>query len=149
MKKEPGSGGYRAAPEINAAIEHLMAGSALERRSNKMTKHDYARLQAEIERLLARDHAGTTKQGNDDPPPLPEFLLTMLLKPSQFESVTGDLRELFDTECRRLGRRRAVWRYWRRTVESLWPLLRMVISKALKWGAVAAAVKRMFDHSAG
>ena len=79
-----------------------------------------------------------------EPPWLAEFLLTMLLKPSHVDGVTGDLNERFASECRDLGQRRAIWRYWRRAFDSLWPLMRRAIGKALKWGAVIAAVKRLF-----
>jgi hypothetical protein len=100
------------------------------------------------ERIL---HGQTVPLERDspEPPMLAEFLLTMLLKPSRVDGVTGDLRERFDSDLHRFGHRRAVWWYWRRTIESLWPLMRLAIGKALKWGVVAAAVKRMFDHSAG
>jgi hypothetical protein len=89
------------------------------------------------------------EQSACDPPKTAEFLLTVLLKSSQVEGVKGDLREQFDSDCQRLGQRRAVWLYWRRTIESLWPLLRRAIGKAFKWGVLAAAVKRIFDHSVG
>ncbi len=85
-----------------------------------------------------------TTLDNRDPPKLAEFLLTMLLKPSRVDAVTGDFKERFESDCRLLGQRRAVWRYWRRTFDSLWPLLRRAIGKALKWGAVIAAVRRLF-----
>jgi hypothetical protein len=80
----------------------------------------------------------------ENPPMLAEFLLTMLLNPSHAAGATGDLRECFDSECRSLGQRRAVWLYWRRTFESLWPLLRRATAKALKWAAVIAAIRRLF-----
>jgi hypothetical protein len=86
--------------------------------------------------------------GNHEPPWFADFLLIMFLKPSHIAAAIGDLREPFDRECRCLGRRRAVWLYWRRTFNSLWPLLRRAIGKAVKWGAVIAMVKRIFDHTA-
>ena len=92
--------------------------------------------------------AGPTKAGDHNPPKLAEFLLTMLLKPCHLDGVTGDLNERFASECRHLGQRRAVWRYWRRTFDSLWPLMRRAIGKAMKWGAVIATVKRFLDHTA-
>jgi len=72
-----------------------------------------------------------------------DLLLIMFLKPSHVASAIGDLGEQFDRDCRCLGRRRAIWLYWRRTFDSLWPLLRRAIGKALRWGAVIAAVKRL------
>jgi hypothetical protein len=79
-----------------------------------------------------------------DPRWFADFLLIMFLKPSHIASAIGDLREHFDRDCRYLGRRRAIWLYWRRTFDSLWPLLRRAIGKALRWGAVIAAVRRLF-----
>jgi len=79
-----------------------------------------------------------------EPPMWAEFLLTMLLKPSHVEAVTGDLNERFTDECEKFGRLRAVRLYWARTLRSLWPMLVRAIGKALKWGAVIAAVRRMF-----
>jgi hypothetical protein len=75
---------------------------------------------------------------------LVEFLLTILLKPSHVEAMTGDLNERFADECKKYGRDRAVRLYWARTLRSPWPLLRRAIGKALKWGAALAAVRRLF-----
>jgi hypothetical protein len=79
-----------------------------------------------------------------DPRRFADFLLIMFLKPSHVASAIGDLKEHFDRDCRCLGRRRAIWLYWRRTFDSLWPLLRRAIGKALKWGAVIATLRRLF-----
>jgi hypothetical protein len=79
-----------------------------------------------------------------DPPSFADFLLVMLLKPSHVAAAIGDLREHFERECQCLGQRRAVWLYWKRTFDSLWPLLKRIIGKAVKWGAVIAAVRRLF-----
>ena len=81
---------------------------------------------------------------NHEPPWFADLLLTMLLRPSHVAAAIGDLREHFDRECRCLGPRHAIWLYRRRTFDSLWPLLRRAIAKALKWGAVIAAVRRLF-----
>ena len=72
-----------------------------------------------------------------------DFLLTMVLKPSPVDAVTGDLNERFESDCRLLVHPRAVRPYWARVLHSLWPLLRRAIGKALKWGAVIATVKRL------
>jgi hypothetical protein len=58
--------------------------------------------------------------------------------------MVGDLNERFANERDKLGRCRAVRLYWARTLRSLWPLLRRAIGKALKWGAVIAAARRLF-----
>ena len=79
-----------------------------------------------------------------DPPKIAEFLLTALATTRHAEAAVGDLNERFTDECEKLGRRRAVRLYWARTLRSLWPLLRRAIGKALKWGAVIAAVRRIF-----
>jgi len=79
-----------------------------------------------------------------DPPKIAEFLLTALATTRTAEAVIGDLNERFTTECETVGRRRAVRLYWARTLRSLWPLLKRAIAKALKWGAVIAAVRRLF-----
>jgi hypothetical protein len=93
-------------------------------------------------------NVGSTKADNHNPPKLAEFLLIALSSPSRGESMIGDLKERFAREFQELGRDRAVRLYWARTLRSLWPLLRRAIGKALKWGAVIAAVKRIFDHTA-
>ena len=81
---------------------------------------------------------------NPEPPWFADFLLTMFLKPSYVVAAIGDLREPFDRECESLGRRRATWLYWRRTFNSLRPLLWSAIRKALKWDAMIAAARRLF-----
>ena len=88
--------------------------------------------------------ADTTPPNKLDPPKIAEFLLTALSSPSRGEAMVGDLNECFAEEREKFGRDRAVRLYWARTVRSLWPLLRRAIGKALKWGAVIAAVRRMF-----
>ena|SRR5215471_4691564 len=79
-----------------------------------------------------------------EPPTIAEFLLTALLKPSRADAATGDLNERFARECVEFGHRRASRLYWARTWESLWPLLRRAIGKAMKWGVVIATVRRLF-----
>jgi hypothetical protein len=79
-----------------------------------------------------------------DPPKIAEFLLTALSSPSRADAIIGDLNERFADECEKLGRDRAVRLYCARTLRSLGPLLRRAIGKALKWGAVIAAFRRLF-----
>jgi hypothetical protein len=79
-----------------------------------------------------------------DPPKIAEFLLTSFMKPSHAEAVMGDLNEHFALDCEQLGPKRAARLYWARTLRSLWPLLWRAMGKALKWGAVIAAVRRLF-----
>jgi hypothetical protein len=83
----------------------------------------------------------TTEPNELDPPNFAEFLLIAFSSLSRGDAMIGDLNEHFDRECEKLGRRRAVWRYWARTLRSLWPLL---WRKAVKWGALIAALKRLF-----
>ena len=78
------------------------------------------------------------------PPKIAEFLLTATVTTRTTEAMIGDLNERFAAECKKLGRHRAVWLYWARTLRSLWPLLRRAIGKAMKCGAVIAAVRRFF-----
>jgi hypothetical protein len=77
-----------------------------------------------------------------EPPIIAESLLIMFAPARRADHVIGDLEERFTRECEELGRRRAVCRYWARTLHSLWPLLRRAIGKALKWGAVIDTVRR-------
>jgi hypothetical protein len=79
-----------------------------------------------------------------DPPEFAEFLLTLLATTRTAEAMIGDLNEHFARERKELGRDRAVRLYCARTLRSLWPLLRRAIGKAMKWGAVIAAVRRLF-----
>jgi hypothetical protein len=81
---------------------------------------------------------------NRDPPKLAEFLLIAFATTRHAAHVVGDRNEVFARECEEFGRDRAVRRYWADTLRSLWPLLRRVIGKALKWGAVIATVRRFF-----
>jgi len=79
-----------------------------------------------------------------DPPKIPEFLLTAVATTRAAEATIGDLNERFADECQKLGRDRAVWLYWARTLRSLWPLLWRAMGKAVKWGAVIAVLRRLF-----
>jgi hypothetical protein len=88
--------------------------------------------------------SGITAPDNREPPRIAEFLLTALATTPRAESMVGDLNERFADECKKLGRDSAVRLYWARTLRSLWPLLRRAIGKALKWGAVVAALRRLF-----
>ena len=86
----------------------------------------------------------TRKADDQNPPGLAEFLLMLFATKRRAEYVTGDLNERFATECEKLGRDRAVRLYWARTLRSLRPLLWRAMGKAVKWGAVIAAVRRLF-----
>ncbi|SOD79045.1 ABC transporter permease [Spirosoma fluviale] len=46
------------------------------------------------------------------PPPLANRLLRFFCSPHRLEEVQGDLHEEFDYQVRRIGERRAQWRYW-------------------------------------
>ena len=90
------------------------------------------------------DQTDAAVPNNCDPPQIAEFLLTVFASSSRAEAAIGDLNERFAGECREMGRRRAVRLYWARTLRSMWPLLRRATGKALKWGAVIAAMRRLF-----
>ena len=50
------------------------------------------------------------------PPPVARWLLEYALPTDVRESVTGDLDEVFQRDCRRYGLRGARRRYWRQTM---------------------------------
>jgi hypothetical protein len=79
-----------------------------------------------------------------DPPKIAEFLLIAFATTRYAAHVVGDRNEVFARECKELGRDRAVKRYWANTLRSLWPLLTRAIERALKWGYVIAALRRLF-----
>jgi hypothetical protein len=91
-------------------------------------------------RASTTQHSATTEA----PPKFTEFLLTALATTHAAEAMIGDLNERFADECEKFARPRAVRLYWARTLRSLWPLLRRAIGNAVKWGAVIAAVRRLF-----
>jgi predicted DNA-binding protein (UPF0251 family) len=86
----------------------------------------------------------STKADNQNPPQLAELLLLLFAMTHHAEAQVGDLNERFTRDCEDIGRDRAVRLYWARTLRSLWPLLVRAIGKALKWGAVVAALRRLF-----
>jgi ABC-type antimicrobial peptide transport system permease subunit len=59
------------------------------------------------------------------PPRLADQLLRFFLSPDRLEEVQGDLHEEFAWQVRRMGKRRARWRYW-------WDVLGFLKSFALK-----------------
>ena len=69
-----------------------------------------------------------------------EFLL--LFCASQHELARfGDINELFEPECARLGRARANWRYW---AQALRILLSALARAAMKLAVIIAALTRYF-----
>jgi hypothetical protein len=84
------------------------------------------------------------KTAPTNPPKLAEFLLIAFATTRHAAHAVGDRNEVFARECGEFGRDRAVRRYWADTLRSLRPLLRRAIGKVLKWGAVIAAVRRLF-----
>jgi hypothetical protein len=68
----------------------------------------------------------------------------MLLSEAKAEAATGDLIEPFQREAERYGLRGARLLYWKRTLVSLWPLLRRFTVRAIKLGAVIDSVRRWF-----
>jgi hypothetical protein len=106
---------------------------------------EYRRVLDPVGQAISKEWgAAIAAADNLDPPKIAEFLLTALLKPSHADAVTGDLNEHFTRERNELSRDRAVRLYWARTLRSLWPLLRRAIGKALRWGVVIAAARRLF-----
>jgi hypothetical protein len=131
---------YHVVVEIKKYPAALIAeGNADRVLLNSMVEH-----LTKANELLGEMEMVEPEQATVDPPGFAEFLLTALLKPAHADAVTGDLNERFTRDCEELGRRRAVWRYWARTLYSLWPLLRRAIGKAVKWGVVIDTVRRHF-----
>jgi hypothetical protein len=87
---------------------------------------------------------GPTKDDKIDPPKFAEFLLIAFAPRGRANPMIGDRNEVFTRECVELGRYRAARRYWAETLYSLWPLLWRAVGKAVKWGALIAAFKRLF-----
>jgi hypothetical protein len=90
--------------------------------------------QIEIERADTPD--------TPDPPKIAEFILMVLA--SNAEAMLGDLNERFTDDCQRIGKRRATRLYWARTLRSIGPILIRWLRKALKWGVVIEAARRLF-----
>jgi hypothetical protein len=86
---------------------------------------------------------GAPAQDDHNPPGLAEFLLMLFATRHRADYVVGDLNETFARECKEFGYNRAVRRYWAETLRSLWPLFVRAIGRALKWGVVIAAVRRI------
>jgi hypothetical protein len=111
---------------------------------------DYAQvIQAEVidegrTLVIYQVQTDAAAQERRDPPELAEFALTLFATTRHAEAMVGDLNERFTDECQKLGRSRAVRLYWARTLRSLWPLLKRAIGKAVKWGAVITAARRLF-----
>jgi hypothetical protein len=99
---------------------------------------------ARIHRRVRHKIVLSRKADDQNPPGLAEFLLMLFATRRRADYVVGDLNEVFARECKEFGYDRAVRRYWANTLRSLGPLLVRAIGKALKWGAVIAAVRRLF-----
>jgi hypothetical protein len=91
----------------------------------------------------AREFMRETTVAPNTPPKLAEFMLVLLAKSAQREAALGDLNELFEADCAKLGCSRAARIYWARALRSAWPLLRRAISRALRWATVVALLKRL------
>jgi hypothetical protein len=79
-----------------------------------------------------------------EPPRHAEWLLIALASSRHAEAAIGDLNEQYANDYLHFGAARAARLYWARTIRSIGPLLLRLAGKALKWGAVIAAVKRLF-----
>jgi hypothetical protein len=60
------------------------------------------------------------------------------------EAIIGDLSERFEQDCHRFSVARARRVYWGRVIRSLWPLLRRVAARAIRWSVVVEGVRRFF-----
>jgi hypothetical protein len=136
-------------PLLLGSPEVLRAARALHRslEADNVAPSTFSAVVAQLEVAIATSRA-KTKSGSaitiHDPPNVAEFLLAALATTRAAEAMIGDLNERFATECKEFGRDRAVWLYWAHTLRSLWPLLKRAVAKAVKWGAVIAAVRRLF-----
>ena len=79
-----------------------------------------------------------------EPPGLAEFMVGLLLSGAKREAALGDFDEVFRQDCDRFGGRRARRLYWARAIRSVWPLLRRVAGRLIRWGALAELVRRYF-----
>jgi len=75
-------------------------------------------------------------------PPKWAEVIFIALKPAAAEAILGDLNERFVDDCERLGPARARRHYRARVLRSLLPLVRRALGRALKWGALIAAVRK-------
>jgi hypothetical protein len=94
-------------------------------------------------------YEGTSKSLADpksiaEPPKVADFLLTLFLSEAKGEAAIGDLSERFENDCQRFGAARARRMYWGRALRSLWPLLRRVAARVIKWTALVEGVRRFF-----
>jgi hypothetical protein len=96
-----------------------------------------------VARLKAAHQPTKAQAANGDPPKIAEFLLITFATTRYAAHAVGDRNEVFARECKELGRNRAARRYWAHALRSLGPLLWRAMGKAVKWGAVIAAVKRL------
>src|SRR5262249_10907529 len=101
-------------------------------------------LKASLYEILTQEFQASLAEQANSPPSIAEFLLTALATTRTAEAMIGDLNERFRDERKKFGRSRAIRLYWARALRSLWPLLWRAIGKAVKWGVVIAAMKRLF-----
>jgi hypothetical protein len=151
---------YEITPEIQAELEHFHDEYQATRHALKADHLDDqvtmalterlgycdARMQALVARCQIWINAQDDVMTEDDqiPPKLAEFLLIAFTPARRAMHMIGDRNEVFARECKEFGRDRAVRRYWADTLRSLSPLLTRAIERALKWGTVIAAVRRLF-----
>jgi hypothetical protein len=80
--------------------------------------------------LLAERSAPNVPRPCDSPPPNACFLLFLLLgEKSKRDAVLGDLDEGFNEVLDRFSARRARFWYWKRTIDSVWPLMGPAITR--------------------
>jgi hypothetical protein len=79
-----------------------------------------------------------------EPPRIAEFCLGLFLNKTNGEALIGDLSERFNLDCERYGEARARRLYLGRALKALWPLIRRVAARAIKWGVVIVGVRRYF-----
>ena len=79
------------------------------------------------------------------PPKVGEFIFYLVLSKATREAVLGDLAEDYTTVLNKFGRRWAWWFYYCQVAKSLGPLVARSVKKALKWGVISEAVRRIFS----
>ena len=79
-----------------------------------------------------------------EPPQFADFMLTLMLSEAKGDAIIGDRNERFEQDCQRFGAERARGIYWGRALISMWPLIRRVVARAIRWGIIAEYARRFF-----
>ena len=81
---------------------------------------------------------------NGDPPPLAEFILAAITKPSHREGLLQCEEEVFRRNLIRKGAKRARYLYWSGMLWNVWPLMGRALRRALIVGAFILASNRLY-----